>query len=335
LIAMAINKPESGQQRYPRDRFPVISLRPEIEEKHEEHLAQLSKIINRYSKVGRRSPALYDWVLRLFENLGLSTVEEKYLDSLCLVKTKLVVFTVLVDDTIDNKDQRNLKLFEEVLKIPFTPEEVQTTNFTESEKEYLKLTKDVWKEIDEEIQTYPFYKKYYEAFRFDTYQLLNSMRYSRMVNALPVSANKFENTDYIHHGMLVMLQADLDLMCSKGFDERELGNLRHLMLIAQKIARIGNLYTTYRREIAEEDLSSEVMLLLQEEFGAGFLQKIQTILNKDKRHPDFEKVWKEEWKRLYEVETEIAKNIKSIDTNLFLKEREFIQTAYLNKADHW
>lgn len=320
---------------YPKEKFPSISLNPKVEARHSEHSLALNKAMKGYLQIGHRSVSHFDWILRVLENTGLSTVRSEYLDSLCVTKTKLVLFTTLLDDTVDSKQKRNLKLLEEVLKIPFTPECIKTEGFSKRELEYLTFTQEIWTEIINELKTYPNFEKYREMFVFDTYQLLNSMRYSRFVNTMPNATNKLENTIHVHHGMLVLLQSDFDLMCSQNFDDGELGKLRTLLLIIQKLVRIGNLYSTYTREILEEDASSELVSSLRQKFGDNFLDGIYKTLNKERRYPLFEQTLQKKWKLLYKKAICYAQEIKSIDTNMVIKQTEFVQAAYMTKADHW
>lgn len=320
---------------YPRDKFPLISLSPQVEAKHDEHLNCLRNYLDTYSKVGHRGLSLFDWALRLFENLSFSTVRKEHLDSLCVTKTKIVMFTVLIDDPVDNKDKRNLELADELLKIPFQDSEVTVDKLSKKDRKYLSLARDLWRDIINELQTYPYFEKYYELFLFDVHQLLNSVRYSRFVNTMPQAANGIENELYVHHGMLVLLQADLDLMCSDRFDERELPTLRKLLHTSQKLARLGNLYNSYPRELIEDDNSSEAVFNFKQKYGSDFYFRINKTIKRESRYTQFEEKLKQEWLKLYDSAKNYSSEIRSIDMDRFMKEREFIQAAYLSKADYW
>ncbi len=322
--------------RYPRDKFPATILRPEVVAKHEELLKDMLPVVEMYSKIGRRDSSMFDWLLLGLENLGLSTVEHKYLGSLAVVKTEFALWEVLLDDLVDNEQMRNTKLFNELIKIPFNSEQIDKSKLSKEESGYLDITKDIWDNaLLGVVKNYPHYKKYKVALEFDIMQLLNALRYSSFVNEYSNAVNIIENEAYVPHGIQVMIQMDLDLMCSNGFNDKEFGMLRELNYISQKMAKIGNLLGTYPRELMESDMSSEATIKLLEEHGVDFKFNLNKILNMERRYPKFEEKLIEEWQKEYQLAKEVATRIKSVDTDRFMMERELIQEAYLKKADFW
>src|SRR5690348_14681125 len=274
--------------RYPLDKFPPVSLRPDVVAKHEENFALITEEIEQYMKIGHRGEVLFDWILRVFENLGLSTVKEQYLNSISIAKTRLLLFTVLIDDPVDNVEKRNFKLFMELIKIPFGSEFVNISTFNEKEKEYFEFAKGIWSKIISEVKRYPNYKKFEGAFEFDVKQLINSMEYSKFANTYPNAVNVIENDTYLHHSTFVLVQTDLDLMCSENFDEKELGLIRELSFVSGKMARVGNLMKTYPRELIESDMSSEALVKFKKDYGDDFKFKINKLLNRESRYLKFE-----------------------------------------------
>lgn len=313
---------------YPQEKFPKTVLRPEVVARHSEHQETLSNVVERYSAVGYRDTTIFDWLLRVFENTALSTVRLEYLDSLAITKTKISMFVIMIDDTVDNVNKRNFALYEQLLKVPFDVEHIDSSGLTSMEEKYLQFTKDLWFEIAVDAKKYPYYKKYKDAFEFDLKQILSSMEYSRFVNTHPNAANLLEIGAYVHHAMIVLLQLDLDLMCSEGFDEDELGSLRELAYLCQKMARIGNVIGTYPRELVESDMSSEASIRFNKEHSKDFWYKINKVLNREVRYPKFEEELEQEWKAQNQQAKEMAKKIKSIDTEKFLLELQFVQDAY-------
>ena len=321
---------------YPLDKFPETVLRPNVVANHDEHLKFLLNDIKQYENVcGYRDQVLFDWLLRVFENLGISTVNAQYLDSLAVTKTKMAMFVILVDDTVDNIKKRDLSLCEKLLKIPFEEANNKEYGHKDSQSAYLDFARDLWLEIADEIKSYPYYAEYRDAFEFDVRQFLNSMRYSEFVNKHNNAANLTENDAYVHHGMMVIIQLDMDLMCSEKFDSKEFGALRELAYLSQKLARIGNLISTYPREIIESDMSSEALIKFRKEYGEDFKFKLNKLFNREKRYPEFEEKMIREWENKYTIIKELATGIKSIDGNKFIQSLEFFQKAYQTKINDW
>src|SRR5436853_7760202 len=84
------------------------------------------------------------------------------------------------------------------------------------------------------------------------------MIYSSLVNSLGLD-NPLEMNMYSSYGCMVMLAMDMDLMCSSTFDMRDLGRMRVVGFLAQRVAHIGNMLNTYPGELAEKDVSSPII----------------------------------------------------------------------------
>lgn len=320
----------------PTYEFPKAALRPDVVAQHDELTKDLAPEIEKFMKLGRRDPILFDWVLRVMENLGLSTVEPQYLGKLALVKTKFSLWEVLLDDLADNEETRNFKLFDEMVKIPLESQYINESNLSPEELNYLTVCREIWDgAVMGEVKKFPNYEKYRYALEFDLLQFINSMKYARFVNTFKEAANIIETEAYVHHSMYVLIQMDLDLMCSKGFKDSEFGMLREVGYITQRMAKIGNLLGTYPRELLEEDMSSEAVIRFLKDHGADFKFKLNKILNKESRYPKFEEKLIEEWQKEYQMAKEVAPNIKSVNMEDFMKEREFIQQAYEIKINFW
>jgi hypothetical protein len=52
----------------------------------------------------------------------------------------------------------------------------------------------------------------------------------------------------------------IDLMASPIFNKNELGVFREFLIKGQRMGRIGNLISTYERELNEKDVTNEIML---------------------------------------------------------------------------
>ena len=137
--------------------------------------------------------------------------------------------------------------------------------FSRDQQAYADVARRVWDTITARARTYPRYAEFQELLRFDYLQLLNTMRYSHLLNGDPRLLNLAEHDLYLPHNMHMMVSGTLDLMCSSGFDAAELGQTRQALWHAQCMGRIGNLITTWEREIAERDFTSGVFAFAVQE----------------------------------------------------------------------
>ena len=106
--------------------------------------------------------------------------------------------------------------------------------------------------------SYPCYANFEPVLRYDLLQFFNTMRYSHLVNGRPYLLNMVEHDLYTSHNMMMISFATLDLMCSERFPLARIGALREMMWHAQCMGRIGNLLSTWRRELAKRDFTSGV-----------------------------------------------------------------------------
>jgi hypothetical protein len=90
----------------------------------------------------------------------------------------------------------------------------------------------------------------------------------------------------------------VDLMCAPEFPRRELGPLREAMWHAQWMARIGNLVTTWQREIDDGDYTSGVFAravgrcdLTFEQLEHGDAGEIESAVRRGKHETHFLHRW--------------------------------------------
>ena len=207
-------------------------------------------------RVGHRNSYLWKWCHQGVEVTTLSCVQSALRENLCDTKVLGVMLDVLLDDVADQ--QGDTRFLEYLLRLPFGPAETDAIELAPSQQGYARLTAEVWNEIKGRAQRFPRFQEYGELWRYDYLQLLNTMRYSHLLNRDLALLNLVEHDLYSPHNMHMMVSATLDLMCSPRFDRMELGLLREAVWHAQYMGRIGNLVTTWQREVGERDFSSGV-----------------------------------------------------------------------------
>ncbi len=132
------------------------------------------------------------------------------------------------------------------------------SKLSESEQNQGQVALAVWQVYWDRVAKYPCYSKFEPVLRYDLLQFLNTMRYSHLVNGRPYLLNMAEHDVYTPHNMMMVSFATLDLMCSPTFTPADVGALRECVWHAQSMGRIGNLLSTWKRELADRDFTSGV-----------------------------------------------------------------------------
>ena len=288
----------------------------------------LDAAINMYQSVGNRNADfLFNWINDIYDFFYLPSIDYHYKDSLKLDKTKLTIFDVLVDDLADNCKIRNRELLEKAVNIPWN-------GVKPYKNQYLDVTRRIWRDCIASIQKYPRYKEFEELFFFDLNQTLSSMKYSYLANCTGFN-NVLEDEMYIQHGVMVLLHADMDLMCSPTFDKEDLGKIRPILHHVQSIIHIGNLMNTYAREIEEADFSSPMISLALHE---GLVDK-QTIVKDPKIAVEkigclvplfVDKVEN----KFQEIQTYMT-SLESMDLDHYLEKLRRVWNEFLNREQYW
>lgn len=276
--------------------------------------------VKEYERVfGRRDRFLWKWLAVVFKESGvtLSTVPERYLNSVNNIKVILTIFISILDDIADfYKDEKLLKALLEI------PNEKFEGNKLERLNEKILFAKKLWQYIMNKLSEYPRYKEFKDIFEYDLKQVLNSMHYSYLVNKNPGLINLIEAKLCNSHNMIVFLYSDIDLMVSPRFNKDELTQMRTIFWHAQQMARIGNWLSTWKRELREDDLSSGVLayaitnkVLSKDELNT--LSRDEVI--KKIENSDMKKYFINSWRKNYRKIQKIAPMIKSVDVNAYLK----------------
>jgi hypothetical protein len=210
---------------------------------------------------------------------------------------------------------------EQLLEIPFAVSAPDFAEFSPEQQAYAEVTRRVWNAIVARAEAYPRYAEFQDLLRYDYLQLLNAMRYSHMLNRDPELVNMVEHDLYLPHNMHMMVSGTLDLMCSSRFDRGELGRVREALWHAQCMGRIGNLLTTWERELADRDFTSGVfahalqqgLLSVQQLINADPEVLRQTITAHD-CEPFFLNRWKDHRSRL----VALARSLRTVEIDAFV-----------------
>ena len=276
---------------------------------------EIKESVRGYETVGHRNLFLWKWVRRGGEITTLSSVEESLWDSGNDTKTLGVVLDVLLDDVADEGDDP--QYLDDLLSITrHSP--VSTDHLDAEKKAYFDYTALIWKTIWARLATYPRFEEFRDVLDFDYAQLMNAMRYAFLLRKHPSIMNMPEHDTYQPHNMHMVINGTIDLMVSPDFDIAELGDLRRVLLLAQYMGRIGNLVTTWEREIREKDYSSGVFSLALSR-GIVTLEDLiegdQQNISQKIRASDVEETFLRRWSSFRGRILRLGKRLKTVDVS--------------------
>ncbi|HWB11527.1 MAG TPA: hypothetical protein VG826_20015 [Pirellulales bacterium] len=253
---------------------------------------------NEYSKVGHRNMYLWKWCHQGVAVTTLSCVSPEYFDNVCDTKVMGVILDVLLDDIADRKGDD--ALLEALTSLSIDGPRPTFTGYPAAQRAYAEFTVAVWDEIVARARRYPLFDQYAKVLDYDYRQLFNVMRYSHLANEHIELLNLAEHDLYTPHNMHMIISSTLDLMCSPGFDRNEWGKVRDAAWHAQCMGRIGNLTTTWERELGDADYSSGVYAsalnsgdLSVDDLRAGDHDKIRRAIVEGKHEIKFLRQWQE------------------------------------------
>ena len=251
--------------------------------------------VTRYEEVGKRGVYLWKWCLHGLDLIALPSIAPERKDHLRDTKLLAVMLGVMLDDVADQAvDDAFLK---ELTKLTYDVQ-VDFTRFTQSQQEYAHFTAELWTTITARLKTYPRWREYETLLAYDHQQIINAMAYSCLLNRDLCMVNMVEHDAYLPHNMQMMSFATMDLMCSPAFDRRDLGKLREVIWHAQCMGRIGNLVSTWQRELTDRDFSSGVFAhaLVQGDVSIDELQtadraNLETVIQRGGHEAYFFRRW--------------------------------------------
>jgi len=268
-----------------------------------------------YTGVGHRDGFLWKWVQRGIDLTALPSVDPTWKSFDRTAKLLGVMLDVLLDDVADNCHFKDGRFLDALLRIPFGDGR-EPEWLGQDRREYFRFAAKVWEEIAHLAAGFPRYEEFREIWEYDVRQLLNTMRYAFLVNRFPEILNVTEHDLYQPHNMHMMISGTLDLMCSPGFDRDELRLVREALWRGQVMGRIGNMVSTWEREIRERDFTSGVFATAIERgiFSPAEMESMEAadLVAAIERSGVIEDSL-ERWARLRDEVFEIARKVRSID----------------------
>jgi len=321
-VALMIPTPVGPPPAQPAGLLPKPEeIKAEIEHVLNKQLsADLMRWVDGYAQVGKRNIYLWKWVRQGVEVTALSCLDRGLFDFACDTKVLGVVLDVLLDDIADRGGDP--ELLEQLLAVPFDDTRLTLKHVRPEDRAYAEFTIDLWQEIKRRTKTLPLYSQYARLWRYDYLQLFNGMRYSHLINEDVALLNLAEHDLYSPHNMHIIVSSTVDLMSSPKFDRNELGLLRDAIWHAQLMCRIGNLVTTWERELPDGDYTSGIYARALAE-GDVTLQMLKdrdlAAIKQAITSGGHETFFLQRWAQLRRRLVELAPRMRSVDLNQLLK----------------
>ena len=274
----------------------------------------LASWVENYERVGDRRPYLWTWCRHGSAVTMLPCVSAAWHDEVCDTKLLGIMLDVMVDDVADQGGDP--EFLERLVCLPLSSGPSDWRGFSDAQQKYAAFTEDVWNEIQRRVERFPRYGEFADLLRYDYLQLLNMMRYAHLTNRFPSLLNLAEHDLYLPHNMHIMINATMDLMCSPEFDFAELGRLRQAVFHAERMGRIGDMITTWERELYQDDFTSGVFAravvcgdLSIEDLDSGDRGFIERAI-REGRHEEY---FLHQWRMHRQAILKLKDSVRSVD----------------------
>ena len=285
-----------------------------------------------YEKVGQRGRFLWQWCIKGLKLTTLPCVTPELRDHIIETKMLSIFYGTLIDDIADREQDREMLH----MAMGLGSDEWLADRlgiWTGRRRDYLETIARLWREVWSRCQSYPRFAEFESLLRFDNEQSLNAMRYALLVNQSPSVLNNIEHDLYQPHNMQIMFMASVDLCGSPGFELNELGIAREIFWHAQRMGRIGNMLTTWEREVLDRDFTSGVFahsltrgILNPSDLRSLPAYEIMSLLEGAECHAHFIR----DWKTNRDEMARKVQAVRSCDFTAYLK--GFEQLIFLHLA---
>lgn len=293
----------------------------------------LEDAVSRYEKQGlpeRNMEYLAEWVYHVYKDyFHLPSVDEDQLEKLATDKTKLSIFAILIDDLADNTELRDGEKLENALNIV-------RLNRQKYDNRYLQLAHDLWDDVRASVSSYPRGEEFFELYLLDVHRFLNSIEYGYLDNKINLT-NELEDRRHKPPNMMIKPFLDLDLMASPRLEREYLNKIRPVFFHAEDICHVGNILSTWEREVHEEDFSSP---LIAKGLREGLVDK-KEVKNEPRQAIEKLRQLEEVFEDRVQADLQEVKSLEEtiprqqLDISVFHEQLEETFKKFLNRDRYW
>lgn len=205
-----------------------------------------------------RNPTLFrKFLVQGYTATTLSSISKADFSEVLRAKICLGTMITLFDDFADRPTQKDPHLLNTLYQFNFSRAHFQG-NINLSNNRVTTFAKSLFTEMYNILSRQPNYSTFLELLNFDLSQFYSANQYSYLITSFPQINNLMENRLYSHHNMGMVLSGMIDLVSSNGIVLSELGLIRSVFLMGQRLGRIFNVLYTHRREILDCDQTGEL-----------------------------------------------------------------------------
>lgn len=205
-----------------------------------------------------RKPALFnEFLVKGYTAITLSSVSQAAFADLLRAKLCLGTLITLYDDYADRPTQSNPQLLEILYQLGFE-RTASIRSLNPRDHHVLEFAQSLFAEMEEVLTRLPHYRQFSDILNFDLAQFYSANRFSSLLMANPYMNNPLENRQYAHHNMGMVMVMMMDLMATDKIAFSEIGSIREVFLMGQRLGRIFNVLATRKREAFDGDITGEL-----------------------------------------------------------------------------
>lgn len=201
-----------------------------------------------------------EFLVKGYQQTTLNTVPSELMDDVVYAKVCLGMLITLYDDLADNPLFYNPDLLKHLYRLNIGEKPNMPADLCLRELQIYQLALDLFFELEQAIRSFPNFRSVSDIFVFDLKQFFLANQYSELMTAHPHMRNLTEIKNHGPYNMGMVAAGMIDLMASPDFDMQEMGEVREFLIKGQRMGRIGNIIHTFKRELAENDVTNEILL---------------------------------------------------------------------------
>lgn len=297
----------------------------------------LSKLTQKYLKVGPRGVFLFQWMVYGTQLMAMPNVPQEHNTTVTLLKSLINMLNVLTDDIGD--EDKNVPLLHrmEAHLFDFGTTEAPPATGNKEEDGKMEFCHFLKTEIWKAAAKLPRFEEFKAMLEYDLRQMLNEKRYSALCNLQPYVINRSEHSLYAPHTMHGVIFLMCDLLASPSVDAKEVGSLRAVYWDASVMANLANCLGTWRREIGKKDWSSPIFPQALEA-GLFTIDELNSLGEAEVKArlegSDMEEKLLQRWYDAYEHVHTFQGRVHSYEPDTFNKQNEAFLAMHLACRGH-